>query len=179
MKFKLAILSLVLSFGAGAATNGHGEVKFLGEVVDAPCSIAQDSANQEINFGQLSKSFLNTNGNTSKPITFDIRLENCDISNFKKTNGKTGSVQLSFTGANDTSTPDELLTSGVTNTAIVIYPEGVSKKVKFDGSQGDAIILGDGNNTLHYTAIVKKAAQAFSVEEGAFSAVANFNLSYQ
>ncbi|EFK2534976.1 TPA: type 1 fimbrial protein, partial [Escherichia coli] len=38
----------------------------------------------------------------------------------------------------------------------------------------------DGDNVLHYTAIVKKSsANNAQVTEGAFSAVATFNLSYQ
>ncbi|HAH6650148.1 TPA: F7-2 fimbrial protein, partial [Escherichia coli] len=35
------------------------------------------------------------------------------------------------------------------------------------------------DNVLHYTAIVKKSSVAQSISEGAFSAVANFNLIYQ
>ncbi|EEW6414054.1 TPA: type 1 fimbrial protein, partial [Escherichia coli] len=43
---------------------------------------------------------------------------------------------------------------------------------------GDAYPLKDGDNVLHYTALVKKA-NGGTVSEGAFSAVATFNLSYQ
>ncbi|EMW1007943.1 type 1 fimbrial protein, partial [Escherichia coli] len=36
------------------------------------------------------------------------------------------------------------------------------------------------DNVLHYTAVVKKSSAAgATVTEGAFSAVANFNLTYQ
>ncbi|MBF1823216.1 F7-2 fimbrial protein, partial [Escherichia coli] len=43
----------------------------------------------------------------------------------------------------------------------------------FDGTEGDANTLKDGDNVLHYTAIVKKSsANNAQVTEGAFSAVA-------
>nr|WP_275552537.1 hypothetical protein [Escherichia coli] len=47
------------------------------------------------------------------------------------------------------------------------------KNVSFDGTEGDANTLKDGDNVLHYTAIVKKSsANNAQVTEGAFSAVA-------
>lgn len=39
--------------------------------------------------------------------------------------------------------------------------------------------LVDGDNTIHFTALVKKDTSGNDVAEGAFSAVANFNLTYQ
>ncbi len=62
---------------------GQGKVTFNGTVVDAPCSISQKSADQSIDFGQLSKSFLEAGG-TSKPMDLDIELVNCDITAFKQ-----------------------------------------------------------------------------------------------
>lgn len=71
---------------------------------------------------------------------------------------------------------EELATNGGTGTAIVVQAAG--KNVSFDGTAGDAYPLKDGDNVLHYTALVKKA-NGGTVSEGAFSAVATFNLSYQ
>lgn len=53
--------------------------------------------------------------------------------------------------------------------------------VKFDGTKSsNATQLQDGDNTLKYTTWVKKSsAEATEVKEGDFTAVANFNLSYQ
>ncbi len=178
----VAVAMAVVSFGVNAAPTtpqGQGQVTFNGTVVDAPCSISQKSADQVISFGQLSKSFLNEDG-VSKPQDLDIELVNCDITKFKSPTGAgsthNGSVKLSFTGANVSSASDELETVGGTGTAIVIQAPGGN--VHFDGTEGSASPLKDGTNILHYTAVVKKATGA-TVKEGAFSAVASFNLSYE
>lgn len=41
----------VVSFGANAAPQGQGKVTFNGTVVDAPCGIDAQSADQSIDFG--------------------------------------------------------------------------------------------------------------------------------
>lgn len=177
-----AVAMAVVSFGVNAAPTtpqGQGKVTFNGTVVDAPCSISQKSADQSIDFGQLSKTFLENDGQ-SKPMNLDIELVNCDITTFKANAGagaaKTGSVKLAFTGPLGGSS-SELATSGSTGTAIMIQAAG--KNVTFDGKDGDANLLKDGDNVLHYTAVVKKSSAVNTqITEGAFSAVATFNLSY-
>ncbi|HAI5546785.1 TPA: fimbrial protein, partial [Escherichia coli] len=112
-----AVAMAVVSFGVNAdptTPQGQGRVTFNGTVVDAPCSISQKSADQSIDFGQLSKSFLENDGR-SKPMNLDIELVNCDITAFKN-NAKTGSVKLAFTGPT-TGNNEELDTSGGTGTA--------------------------------------------------------------
>ena len=180
-----AVAMAVVSFGVNAALTtpqGQGRVTFNGTVVAAPCSISQKSADQSIDFGQLSKSYLEAGG-VSKPMDLDIELVNCDITAFKKPSAvggtaKAGTVKLAFTGPIVAAHSDELDTTGGTGTAIVVQAAG--KNVSFDGTEGDANTLKDGDNVLHYTAIVKKSsANNAQVTEGAFSAVATFNLSYQ
>lgn len=178
-----AVAMAVVSFGVNAALTtpqGQGRVTFNGTVVDAPCSISQKSADQSIDFGQLSKSFLQAGG-VSKPMNLDIELVNCDITSFKggrSLGSKKGTVKLAFSGPRVSGHNEELDTSGGTGTAIVVQAAG--KNVSFDGTEGDANTLKDGDNVLHYTAIVKKSsANNTQVTEGAFSAVATFNLSYQ
>ena len=85
-------------------------------------------------------------------------------------------MKLAFSGPRVSGHNEELDTSGGTGTAIVVQAAG--KNVSFDGTAGDAYPLKDGDNVLHYTALVKKA-NGGTVSEGAFSAVATFNLSYQ
>ncbi len=174
-----AIAVALISFGANAAPTavaGQGKVLFQGTVVDAPCSISQKTADQSINFGQLSKSFLEAGG-ISKPMDLDIELANCDITQFKTASNKPakqGKVRVTFSGLTVSGQQSELATSGDTGTAVVIQAAG--QNVAF-GQEGDAIPLKDGDNILHYTAVVKKATSG-TVKEGAFSAIANFNLTY-
>lgn len=174
----------VVSFGANAAVSipqGQGEVSFKGTVVNAPCGIETQSAKQEIDFGQISKSFLQEGGE-SQPKDLNIKLVNCDITNFKKVTGgaaKAGTVALTFSGVSSGNNKDMLQTVGATNTAIVVVaPDG--ERVKFDGATttGPSNLV-DGDNTIHFTAAVRKDDSGKDVAEGAFSAVANFNLTYQ
>nr|AAF97902.1 adhesion protein PapA [Escherichia coli] len=176
----------VVSFGVNAAPTipqGQGEVTFKGTVVDAPCGIETQSAKQEIDFGQISKSFLQEGGE-SQPKDLNIKLVNCDITNFKKVTGggaaKAGRVALTFSGVSSGNNKDMLQTVGATNTAIVVVaPDG--ERVKFDGATttGPSNLV-DGDNTIHFTAAaVRKDDSGNPVTEGAFSAVANFNLTYQ
>ena len=80
-------------------------------------------------------------------------------------------MKLAFSGPRVSGQNEELDTSGGTGTAIVVQAAG--KNVSFDGTEGDANTLKDGDNVLHYTAIVKKSsANNAQVTEGAFSAVA-------
>ncbi|EMB7672994.1 fimbrial protein [Escherichia coli] len=181
-----AVAMAVVSFGANAAPTipqGQGEVSFKGTVVDAPCGIETQSARQEIDFGQISKSFLQEGGE-SQPKDLNIKLVNCDITNFKKAPvsggaSKAGTVALTFSGVSSGNNKDMLQTVGATNTAIVVVdPHG--KRVKFDGATttGPSNLV-DGDNTIHFTAAVRKDDSGNPVTEGAFSAVANFNLTYQ
>lgn len=171
-----AVAMAMVSFSANAAPQGQGKVTFNGTVVDAPCGIDAQSADQSIDFGQVSKVLLN-NGGTSTPKNFDIKLIDCDITNYKAAGNKAGTVSLTFSGVQ--AGVDMLQTVGTTNTAILITdPHG--KAVKFDGTTATGVSsLVDGDNIIHFTALVKKDTSGNDVAEGAFSAVANFNLTYQ
>ncbi|HBN6457058.1 TPA: type 1 fimbrial protein [Escherichia coli] len=160
---------------AHAANQGQGVVNFKGTVIDAPCGIAPESADQTIDFGQISKSHLKNDGISVKK-DLDIKLVNCDFT--APTAKKTVSVTFSGTPVNGHT--DELGTAGDTGTAVVVSASDGSM-VKFDGTtSSNATQLQDGDNTLKYTTWVKKSSAAGTeVKEGDFTAVANFNLSYQ
>ncbi|HDY1778221.1 TPA: type 1 fimbrial protein [Escherichia coli] len=164
------MLASTISFGVNAADQGHGVVNFKGIVIDAPCGIAPESADQTIDFGQISKSHLESGGISIKK-DLNIKLVNCDISgaDAKK------KVQVTFSGATVNSHNDELGTAGDTGTAVVI--SGQDGRLVSFGTAGTAQNLKDGDNTLHYSSWVKKASGS-SVKEGAFTAVADFNLTY-
>ncbi|EEQ4686131.1 type 1 fimbrial protein [Escherichia coli] len=178
-----AIAMSMASFGAAAAVvggsaptpakdMGQGVINFKGTVIDAPCGIAPESADQSIDFGQISKSHLDLGG-TSVKKDLDIKLVNCEIGDQNKT------VSVKFSGGHVNGHPTELGTAGDTNTAIVVY-DANDKQVNFDGTESNGSIhLKNGSNTLHYTAYVKKATGPGNIKEGSFSAVTNFSLTYQ
>ncbi|EAO9153051.1 type 1 fimbrial protein [Salmonella enterica] len=160
------------SFGANAANQGQGVVNFKGTVINAPCGIAQESADQSIDFGQISKAHLEASGVSVKK-NLDIKLVNCDATEL----GKTGSVKVSFTGTTINAQVKELGTTGDTGTAVVVS-EASGNLVSFDGTAGAATKLQEGDNTLRYSTWVKKATGG-ALKEGDFTAVANFNLTYE
>lgn len=167
-----AVAMAMVSFGANAANQGQGVVNFKGTVINAPCGIAPESADQSIDFNQISKAHLNANGISVKR-NLDIKLVNCDAAEL----GKTGSVKVSFTGTSVNGQVKELGTAGDTGTAVVIS-EASGNLVSFDGTAGAATKLQEGDNTLRYSTWVKKATGG-NLKEGDFTAVANFNLTYE
>lgn len=162
-----AIIMALVSFDVNA---NQGQVNFKGTVIDAPCGIDSKSADQSIDFDQISKTHL-TNNNTSKHENVNIKLVNCDLAGQKKT------VAITFSGS-FLGDGTELGTSGDTGTAIKIST-ATGDFVKFDGATPAGVYnLKAGDNTMRYSAWVQKATGK-DVKEGEFAAVANFNLTYQ
>ena len=161
-----AVAMALVSFGANAATNqGSGTVNFKGEIIDAPCGIAPESADQTIDFGQISKAHLNV----KKDV--DIKLVNCELGGAQKT------VQVTFNGQTIDAGKKML---GASNTGAGIVMVGQDGKDVVFGTATAAVPVMDGNNTLHYQAWVTAAdANAPAVTEGAFTAVTDFTLAYQ
>ncbi|EET9491391.1 type 1 fimbrial protein [Escherichia coli] len=167
---------MIISFGlcsaVNAASQGQGIINFKGIIINAPCGIAPESADQSIDFGQISKAHLEANGISVKK-DLDIKLVNCDV----KELASTGSVKVSFTGTTINSQVKELGTAGDTGTAVVVS-EASGNLVSFDGVAGSATKLQAGDNILRYSTWVKKAIGG-TLKEGDFTAVANFNLTYE
>ncbi|HBJ0173094.1 TPA: type 1 fimbrial protein [Escherichia coli] len=161
-------------FSFGAQAKGQGVINFKGTVIDAPCGIASGSADQTIDFGQISKAHLDAGG-ISDQKDLNIQLINCNLANGGNAAYKT--VKVAFTGTPVNGYNDELGTAGNTGTAIVVS-ESSGQSVSFDGTQGSNSNLQTGDNTLRYSAWVKKASVG-ALKEGDFTAVANFNLTYQ
>lgn len=158
----------LMTFCVNAADPATGRLSFDGTVVDSPCNISSLSADQAIDLGLVSKSILN-NGGTSSQKDINIVLENCDASTMSK-------AKIAFSGNVDGST--ELTTSGTAKN-VVVKINGYGKDVQF-GKETDAIAIVDGTNTLHFTAWAEKSATANGdVTEGNFSAVSNFNITYE
>ncbi|ENY3616470.1 fimbrial protein [Escherichia coli O8:H49] len=174
MKKLFISASVAMAFAASgvnaASTQGQGSVNFKGEVINAPCSIAPESVDQTIQFGQISKAVLNKGGESVRK-SVDIKLLNCELDKQK-------TVTASFSGAT-TETPNELSTAGGTGVSIVMSAAD-GTQVTFDGTTpAGKLAIKPGDNTLKYMAWVKKGANtAGDVSEGAFEAVAQFNLAY-
>lgn len=170
-----ALAMTLVTVGAQAASQGQGVVNFKGTVIDAPCGISPESADQTIDFGQISKAHLAANGSSIQK-DLNIELVNCEFGNPATKN----KVKVSFTGTTNGTTATaltELGTSGNTGTVIMVSQQG-GADVKFDGTPGNPTTLVGETNTLHYSAYVKKGT-GLTLTEGDFSAVAHFNLAYE
>lgn len=159
------VIMALIPFCANAANQGQGVVNFKGSVINAACGIVSESADQSIDFGQISVSHLKADGISVKK-SIQIELANCEPDK---------SVKVTFSGTTVSGAKTELGTSGNTGTAIVISAQNGSL-IEF-GAEGAAHQLKEGKNTLQFLSWVKKASGS-NVTEGDFTAVANFNLSY-
>ncbi|HGN1301586.1 fimbrial protein [Proteus mirabilis] len=160
-----AIASMAFSATVAQAASGDGTITFTGKVIDAPCGIATESANQAIDFGQISKSLLEKDG-ISQVKQIPIKLVNCDLTKAGSDTGAAGSykgVKVTFNGNTITGATEELATTG--------------SMVKFNEA-GELQALGNNDNTLMYTAWAKKATNG-TIAEGEFNATTNFTLAYE
>lgn len=170
----VALVSGVMSASALAADMGHGKVNFKGAIIDAPCSISADSIEQTVELGQVSNIAL-VDGGKSTPRSFDIALENCDITALTK------GVQLTFSGA--------AASFDATNKTLGIVGTGAGAGIQITNGSGNVVTLGtptpfqgiqDGNNTLRFSAyLMGNGGDITTVTPGEFSSVADFTLFYE
>lgn len=164
------LISGVMSASALAADAGQGTVTFEGSIIEAACGIAPESTDQTVNLGQVAVAQLN-GGGTSRPVPFSIELVDCDTSV-----NKTASV--TFTGGIDPNIADALAIQGTAAGAGVQITGVTGQVVKLDGSApAGSITLQDSDNTLMFSAYLKGGTAAAT--PGAFTALANFTMSYE
>ncbi|CAO95451.1 fimbrial protein [Erwinia tasmaniensis] len=166
-------LGFVLASGAAfAADQGHGTVTFKGSIIDSPCSITPETANQTVDMGQISnKALQNTGKSTARP--FYIKLENCDVSSLTN---KT--VTTTFTGTASKAQPKNLALVGQASGAALVITNGDGAAIDL-GSASLPTSVQTGNNTLSYAAYLQGDSADVAVVPGDFSSVANFTLAYQ
>ncbi len=58
-----AAMAGIVSGSAFAEDQGSGKIKFKGVVIDAPCSIAPDSVDKEVDLGEVTTAVINANKN--------------------------------------------------------------------------------------------------------------------
>ncbi|WP_337263549.1 MULTISPECIES: fimbrial protein [unclassified Serratia (in: enterobacteria)] len=176
MKLNKLMLATVIAFStasvAQAASNqGSGTITFTGDIIDAPCSVAPESADQTVKMGQISSRVLANQGKSnSQP--FSIQLKDCDITTKK-------SVKVAFTGQTAQGNNDLLGLVGSATGAGIQLIDGAGKKVALNGTPSDATNLLTGDNTLQFAAYLQGSTASGAVEPGDFTSVANFTLAYQ
>lgn len=167
-----AILFSLCANVNAAPVEGNGTVNFVGSIIDAPCSISPESADQTVDMGMIATNTLDAYGE-SAPQKFNIKLEGCALETAQ-------SVDVTFNGIADNAAMDQLQLQG--------FAKGAAIEMRNEKS-GEKIVLGtatnfdgliDGTNTLNLSAkLVKTAADKNGIVPGDFTATTNFVLTYK
>ena len=174
MKYQVlaTVVMVALSGSAIAANSGDGSVKFLGEIVDAPCTISTDSQNQEVNLGQVKKTVFAAAGDKSTATAFEIKLEDCDITTKKK-------VNVNFSGVGDAVQSDLISVNtesgAATGVGIGIY-DNTNTLIPMNTGKSTTT-LAAGQTVMYYTA--SYVATSATVTTGYGNAEVDFNLTYE
>lgn len=178
MKNTIIALAVAMSFVSGAsqaAGQGAGTVTFTGTVIDAPCSIAPESADQTIDLGQIALSTLSNGAEaddgagSSTPVPFSIQLVDCTLGAIK-------TATTTFTG--NIANPGMLAVSG-TAKGISVGLNNADGSVLPVGTASKPFTLAAGSNTLDFSAYVKGNGSLDMPVAGDFTSVATFEMAYQ
>ncbi|WP_312951734.1 fimbrial protein BcfA [Superficieibacter sp.] len=175
-KYLLAMAMTAISTGgtamaAEASTVTGGTVNFVGQVVDAACSVTADSIDQTVTLGQVRSSKLTTAGMTAnQKEDFNIKLEDCDIT-------VSQNAAVIFNGQQDPTQIGALVnTAGAgaaSNVALQLYgPDGQVLNV---GESSSTVTLIDGGNTIPLSVDYIATGEATS---GTVAATATFSMVY-
>jgi type 1 fimbria pilin len=154
--------------GANSGGQGHGTVHFKGEIIDAPCSIDPNSADQSVDLGQVSNSALANKGK-STPVPFEILLRNCDISTYK-------TVTATWSGTPDVNMPTAWGITGTASGAAIIIRDASEKEIELGKASAPTTLTAD-NTTIAMSAFLQGDGQ--TVVPGVFTGAADFTLTYQ
>lgn len=174
-KMKLSKLALVMGFGiafaanmAHAAGTSEGVVNFKGILSEAPCSLASDSLDQTVDFGDLSIAGVQAGTDSSLTKNVPLVLTGCSIAT-------SGSASVTFTGAASLDVPGTLAVTGTATGVGIALIDPANQPVVL-GTPTTAQPLSNGTNTLLYTATVKAGSTAPTA--GNFQAISNFTITY-
>ncbi|WP_336797583.1 fimbrial protein [Erwinia aphidicola] len=158
---------MLAASGAVAAdnSNGFGKINMRGVVIDAPCSLAPESASLEVDFGQLSSAALR-NGRESQSEEFVLVLQRC--SSMLK-----NQVRVTFQG---TAYSDGLFAVGSGNESIGLVLRDRNGQSVLNNQPVAWQRINDGDNKLVFSAAVK--GRAATIDTGTFQAQVLFLIEY-
>ncbi|AKJ43418.1 fimbrial protein [Pragia fontium] len=183
MKLNKIVLAVSLAFGvasfAQAADQGHGTITFTGSIIDAPCSIAPETADQTVDLGQVANTALTANSNTgtSVPRDFGIRLEKCSLASGEDAKN---TVTATFTGQAG-GTAGSLGLRGTAKGASIVMADADGAAITLGAATAVQPLSADGDTTLKFTAYLQGdgASGANAIVPGDFTSEVKFVLAYQ
>lgn len=178
---KLSIKSIFVATSLGLVSlssfaNDSGVIQFEGAITDTPCVVDNDDANQTVGLGQYKKGAFTKKGDTSAPVSFEIKLLGCATDTFSN-------ATVKFAGHTTPESPTTLALSASQAGDTVASGVGIqilqnNKPVAVDGNTAaGAINLDDGDNTFRFLA--QYVAVADEVTAGSANSYANFSVSYK
>lgn len=181
----LGVAALLPAGSSLAATASGGTVNFSGSVVTSACAISANSANIDVDLGEVRTATLAAAGseaNTAKAFT--IVLEDCEIADTSAGTEEepipATTVAVTFTGTPDSTDADGLAvgsngsSSSAQNVAIRLYDE--QGNVVRLGESAAPVELRSGSNTLNFSA--KYYSPQGNATAGDASAVATYTVTY-
>lgn len=189
--FKKSLFAVVTSalvstaaFNASADDQGHGIVNFSGTVITAPCSVAPESSQIDVNLGQVADTVLN-GGQYSQSADFTIKLRDCVLSS-TDADGKTTTidkVNVKFTSTNVDTTDTSLMSNtkennygGATGVGVRILDAGY--KTVTLGTELP-VMFTDTNPTQDLNFHARMESLGKNATEGDVYAQANYVLAYK
>lgn len=173
MKISKIALAAALVLGAittaQAADALNGEVRFTGAIVDAPCSIDQNYADQSIPLGSISNVAL-AGGGSSAQKPFEIRLANCSLTTAR-------TVTTTFSG--DAGVGGLLGITGAGGAGIQLTDSNGATIQLGAATTAQTIAIGATDATLSFNAYLKGNGGGIdTIIPGQFTSVASFLLTY-
>ena len=174
-------MATIVSGSAFAADQGSGKIKFKGVVIDAPCSIAPDSVDKEVDLGEVTTAVINAN-KKSTPVAVDINLQNCVLSDpDDETATPITKVEVTFsstaTYASDTSLLSNTYASGAENVGVRLLDNDEANMTLGSAKTVDLLPNSD-TQTLHFKARME-VPTGTTATAGQVEANANYVLMYK
>ncbi|HFV9238857.1 fimbrial protein [Enterobacter mori] len=178
----LLALAFAASFTSSAFADdqGSGKITFKGVVIDAPCNIAPDSVDKEIDLGQVTTAVINANKKSSA-VPVDINLENCQLDPDDETATAVTKVDVTFSSTATDSTDSNLMSNtyagGAQNVGVRLL-DNAESPITLGSANTVDLSAGSSTQTLHFKAQMEvvsgKTATAGQVES-----TANYVLLYK
>lgn len=181
----LGVAALLPAGSSLAATASGGTVNFSGSVVTSACAISANSANIDVDLGEVRTATLAAAGSeASTAKAFTITLEDCEIADTSAGTEEdpipATTVAVTFTGTPDGTDADGLAvgsngsSASAQNVAIRLYDE--QGNVVRLGESAAPVELRSGSNTLNFSA--KYYSPQGNATAGDASAVATYTVTY-
>ncbi|MFK3913329.1 fimbrial protein [Enterobacter cancerogenus] len=174
-------MATIISGSAFADEQGSGKIKFKGVVINAPCSIAPDSVDKEVDLGEVTTATINAN-RKSAPVAVDINLQNCQLDNpGDESATPITKVDVKFTStatnAADTSLMANTYADGAQNVGVRLLDDAEAKITL--GSPKEVVLqTGSDTQVLHFKAQMEVPTGA-TATAGQVEATANYVLQYK